>query len=175
MQVSLGLAAPVFHGRVQPELDRTISAAAGAGFIYEIGTAYYERLTALTFKLVTSAHAANRQVTLSLLEPDGTPLAVIPVAAVQAASLTYTYSFLPNVSAVNALEALTFLSPLFELIIPPSYAISVGIGNVDVGDQISNVRLYRDRFSTGPDGYPMGGYDESVLLDRAAARAAHLG
>lgn len=174
MQVTLGLTDPIFHGRVQNELAVTLTAAAGAGFVYEVGTDYVERMDALAFELVTAATVANRQVILSLLDPNGAVLAAIPAGSVQAASLTHTYSFLRGVSQVNPVAGLVQLSPLFPFPIPPLYSLSVSIVAVAGADQIKNIRLYRSRFSTGPDGYPQGGYPESALLDRAEARAARL-
>jgi len=172
MQVTLGLAAPVFHGRVQPELDTLLTAAAGAGFTVPIGTNYYERPIALSFLLTTSNQAATRQVQLQLLDPFGVVVAAEPVASTQTASLAYTYSFLAQLATPSAVASLVVISPLFDFVIPSDYELSVGIVNVQTNDQISAIRYYRDRFSTGPDGYPIGGVDLDPYESEVAAERA---
>lgn len=54
--------------------------AAGAGFTYQIGTAYWERILAVTFTLTTSGTPNNRSVTLAVVDADGTTIASMPAA-----------------------------------------------------------------------------------------------
>lgn len=164
VQTTLGLAEPVFYGRVQPELTYLPNPAVDTGFTIPIGDNYYERPIALSFKLVTDGNAANRQVALQLLTPTGLPLAAVPIASVQTASLTYVYSFLAQLTTATAVQALVVMSPLFSMIIPSSYSLAVTIGSKQAGDQVSNICWYRDRFSTDPKDYQLGGVD----LDNAA-------
>ena len=173
MQVTLGLANPVFHGRVQPELLQPFpTVSAGAGWTYTVPTNYYERPIALSFVFETAAHAATRQVGLSLLDPGGAVVAAVPVASSQITTLTYTYSFVSQLSSAQAVEALVVISPLFNWVIPSSYQLAVTVANIYSTDQISAIRYYRDRFSTGKDGYPMGGYEEDDLADSYALLGA---
>lgn len=175
VQTTLGLAAPVFYGRVQPELSKVTDPAAGAGFDYVVGTQYYERPIAFSFVLTTSSQAANRQVGLSLLTPAGEVIAAVPVASVQAASLVYTYSFLAQLTGANAVQALKVMGPLFNWIIPSSYIFRVSIGAVDAGDQISVIRYYRDRFSTDPKDYERGGLDFDPVFNQLREDQALVG
>lgn len=178
-QVTLGITSyPFFHGRLQTEELHVASPAAGAGFTYTIGTNYAEAFSCLSFQLVTSSHSANRAVVLNLLDPASNVVAAIPSGSTQAASLTYTYSFVRGLGNVNAVEGLTVCSPMFPMVIQPLYQLSVTIANVDTADQVSNIYGIRDRFSTGVDGYPVGGYDQEQfpdLWERFAVRAYPVG
>jgi hypothetical protein len=174
MQTTLGLASSSINpGKVQPELSYLPEPAVHSGFTYEVSTAYYERPIALSFVLTTDGNAASRQIGLELLTPTGLVLAAVPVASPQAASLTYTYSFLAQLSNGNSVEAGVVTSPLFDFVVPSNYVLSVSLTNHQTGDQITNVCYYRDRYSTGPDGYPMGGFNlpglaafETATLDQ---------
>lgn len=174
MQVTLGLAAPVFHGRVQRELQPLPKPAAGGGFTHVIAPEYIDRPISLGFQLVTAAGGGNRQVGLQLLDPHGAFVAAVPVASVQAGGLTWKYSFLAQLNSPSAVQAGVVISPMFAELIYPDYQLVVSVGGAAGGDQISAVMYDADRFSTGPDGYPVGGHDESKLIARAAERAARL-
>lgn len=167
MQVTLGLGShPITHGRVQPEQILIPKPAADTGFTYELSTAYNEWPTTLAFTLATDANAGNRQVALKLLDPAGNFVAAMPVASTQAASLTYEYCFLSQLSNASAVAGLVVVSPLFDFVIPAGYQIVCSFSGGHAGDQISQIVYYTDRLSTGPDGYPQGGYD----LEQLAAR-----
>jgi len=175
VQTTLGLAAPVFYGRVQPELYAPADPSVATGFTYVVGTAYNERPISLSFVLTTDANAANRQIGLALLDPFGATVAAMPVASVQAASLVYTYSFLAQVTTPSAVQALKVISPLMNWIIPPSYQLAVTIGSHQVGDQISVIRYYRDRFSTDPKDYEQGALDFESFLNSVRLSGAIVG
>lgn len=174
-QTTIGLAAPWGYGRVQPELAVDLTAPSASGFDIEIGTQYYERPIALTFKLATSATAATREVTLQLLDPSGVPVAAMPVGSTQAASLTFTYSFQAQLSNASPVASLVVISPLFNWTLPSSYTMVVGISNVQVADQITDIRYYRDRFSTDPADYTIGGVAVSDVEQTLARAEAIIG
>lgn len=155
-EVTLGLTGVFSHGRGFSEPLAVDNPAAGAGFTITIGAAYWERLLALSFRVVSDGNAANRQVTLTVNGGDGVPLAIFPAASVQTATLTYDYSFLPNVQTFNAVTGLRVVSPAPVFFLQPAYTLVVSIGSVQVGDQVSRIRFYRERFQTGPGGYRQG-------------------
>lgn len=160
MQVTLGLgSSSVRHGRVQPELTYLPEPAVATGFTYELSTAYNEWPIALAFTLTSDDNVAARQVSLQLLDPAGNLLSAVPVASTQAASLTYSYTFASWLSNPAAAAADVVISPFFAFVVPAAYQIVMGIANVQVGDQVSQALYYRDRYSTGPDGYPQGGFN----------------
>ena len=164
MQVTLGLASGGAHPRrVQPELTYIKNPAAASGFTYVLSTNYAEWPIALSFELTTDANAANRQIGLSLLTPTGVVIAAAPVASVQTASLTWQYCFYSWLTNASAVVNKVVLCPFFPFVVPDDYSLAVTLTNHEVGDQISNIAYYRDRYSTGPDGYPMGGFNADDL------------
>lgn len=174
-QTTFGLAAPVFYGRVQPELSKIPQPAVATGFDYVIGTQYSERPIAFSFVLTTDSNTANRQVAVQLLTPALHVIAALPIASVQAASLVYTYTFMAQLSSATAVQALTVMSPLFNWVIPSSYIIRVSIASVQVGDQITQAHIYRDRFSTDPKDYEQGGLDFDPVFNQLREDQALVG
>jgi hypothetical protein len=166
VQVTLGLGSHgLNHGRVQPEQTLIPEPAVETGFTYELSTAYNEWPTTLAFSLTTDSNAGNRQVSLTLEDPAGNFVAAVPVASTQAASLTYRYSFQSWLSNASTVVGGVVVSPLFNFLVPAGYQIVCAFSGGHAGDQISQIVYYRDRYSTGPDGYPQGGYN---LEDLAA-------
>ena len=164
MQVVVGLASGNARPqRVQSEQTYIPNPAADTGFTYTLSTNYNEWPIALAFELTTDSNAGNRQVGLKLETPSGIVQAAAPVASVQAASLTYTYVFASWLTSPVAVEASVVLCPFFPFVVPADYSFVVTIGGSHAGDQISNIAYYRDRYSTGPDGYPQGGFNAENL------------
>lgn len=155
-QVTSGLTGALGHGRGFSEPLSVADPAVGGGFTITIGSQYWERLASLAFRLVTDSNAANRQVTLTVNGGDGIPLAAFPAASVQTASLTWDYFFLPNLTNFQTVVNKVVTSPAPRLFLQPMYSLVVSIGAVQVGDQVSRIRFYRERFVTGPQGYEQG-------------------
>ena len=155
-EVTLGLFAPIGHGRGFSELYAVPNPAVNAGFTYTVDGGYWERLASLSFHLLTDSNAANRQVTLTFKDPSGAVLASISPASVQAATLAYDYTFLPNIQTPQTVAGLGLLSPLYAALLQPQWTAVVTIGAKQVGDQVSNIRVYRERFITGPGGFEIG-------------------
>ncbi len=62
------------------------------------------------------------------------------------------------------------------LFLQPMFTVTVALGSHQVGDQISAIRLYAERFVTGPSGYSIGMVDlpgpaEQALIDLATVAA----
>lgn len=155
-EVTLGLLGAFSHGRGFPQVSAVTNPAVATGPTITIGSDYWERPVSLSFRIVTDANAANRQVSLALLDEGGVILNAAVANGTQAASLTRDYVFTPNVNAPNAVANGVFLSPLFQCFLQPAWSLAVTIGAVQVGDQVSNIRWNRERFITGPGGYSIG-------------------
>lgn len=166
-----GLVRPFAHGRAFSEALPVANPAVGGGFTYTCPSKYWQRLAALAFTLVTDGNAANRQVTLSVVDQDSVVLAKVAAGGTQAASLTRIYSFLPQYNAAPALAVDTFTVPLPDLFLRPQWKVIVAVGAGQVGDQISALRVIPENFDTGPEGYPIGMVEES----RAASLVETLG
>lgn len=155
-EVTLGLFAPIGHGRGFSELYAAPDPAANAGFTYTVEGGYWERLAALSFHLLTDSDTATRQVTLTFKDPSGAVLASISPASGQGATLAYDYTFLPTITASQAVLGLGLLSPLPHFLLQPQWTATVTIAGKHSGDQVSNIRVYRERYITGPGGFGIG-------------------
>lgn len=173
-QFTFGLLGAFNHGRGFPQASVVANPAVATGISYRVGSSYWERLLSLAFTLVTDANAANRTVTLSILNEDGLTAAAVPTAAVQAASLTRVYTYLPNVSVASGPVGSNYLTPLPQMFLPPMWTVAVTIGAVQAGDQISAVMLNRERFVTGDAGYPIGTVDTETDAATKLVEAAAL-
>jgi hypothetical protein len=160
MQYPLGLTREYAHSRAFSELAALPNPAAGGGFAYRVSGLYWERLASLSFVLTTNGTAGARQVQLNVLDGDGATVAAIPAGGTQAASLARLYSWLPGMFPPAGAVVATFLSPLPDVFLQPDWTVSVTIDNVKAGDQVSAVRLYRERFSTGRAGYLLGPFSD---------------
>ena len=169
-EVTLGLTAPFAHGRGFSEPLALPDPAVSTGFTITIGSQYWERGAALAFRLVTDSNAANRAVKLVVNGGDCVALATLPAASVQTATLTWDYTWTPDVSTFNTVAALSVVSPFPHFFLQPEYSLVVTIGAKQVGDQISNIRFYRERFQTGPGGYQQGTVTDLEARALALAR-----
>jgi hypothetical protein len=152
-----GLTSGTFaYGRGFTDVVPVADPAAGAGFTYTVGATYWERISSLAFTLVSDGNAANRQVTVTVKDSEPVALATVAAGGVQAASLTRTYSFVWNVGTANALAGTAFVAQAPFLIMQTGFQVVVSIANVQVGDQLSLIRFYMERFQTGRDGFPLG-------------------
>lgn len=159
-----GLTSEFAHGRAFSEVVPVANPAAGAGFTYTVSGSYWERLAALAFTLVTDGNAANRQVLVTVKDGSGAMLGAVSSGGTQAASLTRLYSFLPNVNSAQTVVNTTFISPLPLMFLQPEFTVVVSIASVQAGDQVSAIRVYREAFDTGPEGYPLGMVEENMYV-----------
>lgn len=161
-QVPRGLLRSLTHGLGFPETTELPKPASGGGLTYRIVGKYWERLSALTFVLTTSGVAGNRTVLVLIENEDGKVVAASSAGGVQAATLARTYSFVDNVNVAGALAGTTFIAPLWDGFLRPGWQVVVSIDTVKAGDQITDPLITRERFLTGPSGYPEGGELEAA-------------
>lgn len=173
MQYTLGLTRLLGHGHAFTEVVPVTKPAVGAGFVYTVSR-YWEISDSLSFRLVTDGNAANRQVTVNVNDGGGVLLASFAAAAVQAASLTRDYVFLPNYSAPSGPVGGVYNTPWYQGLLQPSFNITLVIGAVQAGDQVSNIRLSQERFVTGPEGYLLGVVEADSPRELRAVDAATL-
>jgi hypothetical protein len=159
-----GLTSEFAHGRAFSEVVPLASPAAATGFTYTVGGNYWERLAALSFVLTSDGNAANRAVLLRVKDATGATLLAIPTAAVQVASKVYTYSYWGSQSPATDAVGLVNAQPVPSIFLQPEFSLVVSIGAVQVGDQVSAIRLYLERFDTGPEGYPTGMLEENMYV-----------
>lgn len=155
-QYTLGLTQLIGHGRAFTQLERPTVPAAGAGFTITQNGRYWALVDSLAFQLVTSATVADRLVTLTVKDGGGIAVATVPAAATQAASTTAQYTFLPGVSTPVGLVGGAQLNIFPSVFLQGDFSIVVAVANIDTTDAITNIRLYKQQFETGNDGYLLG-------------------
>lgn len=159
-----GLTSEFAHGRAFSEVAPLADPAVATGFTYTVSGAYWERLAALAFVLTTDGNAANRAVLMRVKDATGATIATQPSAAVQVASKVYTYTYQPYATVATDTVNLVNLQPVPTCFLQPEFSVVVSIGAVQVGDQITAIRVYRERFDTGPQGYPLGMVEENMYV-----------
>jgi hypothetical protein len=98
-------------------------------------------VSAVAFRLVTSAVVATRTPRVTLADGTGVLLAASVAGVTSAASLTTDYTFavggLPWAGASGAVAS----GPLFDVIADAGDVLGITVAAIDVGDQISRVRV----------------------------------
>lgn len=160
-----GLTTAFSHGRAFTESFFGKSPAAGSGYSLTVSGAYYERFVGVTFVLTTSSAVANRSVYLSYVNPGtGTVLTAGPTA-LQSASVANTYSGTVGFGASDWNAGTPAYFGLPDLILPAGYQVQINVANIDTADQLSAIAFVRERFQTGPDGFPVGYVPENELVE----------
>jgi hypothetical protein len=128
----------------------SLAGAAKASNTYMITGDSWQRILVATLPLVTSAIAGNRLVALQVFDSSGNLVYSIPAVATQPASSAWIYTWAASVN-VEYQAATSQVMPLPELILPAGWQLSIGIGNVQAGDQFNfPVQLYVLKIPTGP-------------------------
>jgi hypothetical protein len=115
--------------------------AAGAEWSSPIGNVSFVELLAVSYQLVTSAVAANRQSSLLIKDANGIVLGEADAGAVQVAAGTKQYVFQHDLGAPQSIVALTQSVPLGGVPLQPGWSIGSLTGAIDVGDQYKNIVL----------------------------------
>ncbi len=122
-------------GDIRADLSPIPAAGAEINNVLQDNGKYYFRTT--TFTLTTDATAANRRVSLQILEDSGGIVAQIPVQVAQTASLTWRYTFAIGVPTILDTVGLTMALPLPDMFMNDDYEINTVTTNLQAGDQFS--------------------------------------
>lgn len=124
-----------------PHIQDPVNPAAGASYSQALDGRYWWSLQAVTFTLVTDTNAANRLLTIQTTLIDGRPFILGEPTVVQTVNTTQRYvgavTLGGNFSATNT-DVVFGLSD-FPLLGGRTFTIT--IGNVQAGDQLSNIVL----------------------------------
>jgi hypothetical protein len=131
--------------------------AAGATASVSVEGAWYMRVLAARLSLTTDATAANRLVTLDFINARGITYVQNGAAVVVTASTTAQVFQWQIGRTVSEWAANTLVwVPLDEAIMPPGFSVKFNVTNIQATDQISGLRLWVEKFPSGPRGYPQG-------------------
>lgn len=161
-----GLTSAFSHGRAFSETLVGESPAAGAGYKLTVTGAYAERFMAVRFSLTSSSSAANRIVTVDYVNPGTGIFASAGPTAVQVASLTNLYNGMVGFGASDWNTGTSAFFSLPNWILLPGYQLQINVSGIQAADQLSGITLLRERFQTGPEGFPLGYMEESELQEK---------
>ena len=164
-----GLTSEFAYGKAFSEVLSPATPAVATGFTATISSRYWERLQGVSFVLTSDSNAANRYVLLTVKDGSGAVLDAVPPAAVQVASKAYTYTYRPYAAAVNDTNNLVNVQDCPRIFLQPAFQIVVTIGAVQAGDQITNIRLYMERYDTSADGFYTGVVEALPTVEVPAA------
>ena len=131
----------------QPVFIQAPAVASGFTYTYSVGEAWL--LRSLSFQMVTDANAANRIVYLDIFEPGGLRIGRFSSGFTQTATLTTIYTFANDIAAYGANAAASIGAPTPNVWLHPGSKITVGVTNVQAGDQISTILLTVDQVYSG--------------------------
>lgn len=158
-QFTYGLTQLIGHGKAFTQLERPTVPAAGAGFTYTENGRNWSLVDSFSFQLATSSTVADRLVTVTVKDGSGVALVTIPAASTQGASTTAQYTFVRDFSSQIGLAGGAQLSYFPSIFLQGDFSIAVTVANIDTTDAITNIRLYKQQFETGDDGYLLGPVD----------------
>jgi len=132
-----------------PEIIAIVDPPAGSGITRRIPSETFERLDTVRVRLTASAAVANRFVSVDALDGDDNILTRVQSATAITAGQTSRITFARNIAAVLSGGTTEQLLPLPDVLYPPGCEFRVTVGNIDVGDQLSEVRLIVSRYPSG--------------------------
>lgn len=154
--VTESLLEPFGYGLGFRQILQGIDPAAGAGVSFKVPGQAVLRPVSCVFTLATSAVAAARYVTLEYQDPAGVAFAVSGAGVTVTASSTQRFAGDIGRGVAEWATGCDVLFPMVNDFVDPGNVIVIKVANIDGGDQVSNVRIVVDSFSTGPRGIPQG-------------------
>jgi hypothetical protein len=131
-----------------PELLKAESPAAGANFQYNVEGGFYERVLAISVRLVTSADAADRTLYVEYRDDADVRTGISGAPVTQSASTTTDYFFSAFLGQPDWAVAATVLVPLAPLLLLPTHDWRLVVDTIQATDALSRIRVWRERFYT---------------------------
>lgn len=155
--ITVGLVRPYGFGLAYPQWQTPVAPAAGAVFTDTVPGHHYARILAVRCSVSTDSNAANRLVTFDFVNARGSTFVQNGAAVIVTASTTgqvFEWSVSRTVSEWNTNTPIW--APLADLFLPPAFQFKINIQNIQVGDTITGISIWREHFPTGPRGFPDG-------------------
>jgi len=124
---------------------------AGSGFTVTPSGAEYSRIRLISFRLVTSAVAANRVVSVALTHADGVAICTLPAGTAQTTGLTWDYTYALGLTPYTSSAGNAVVSALPDVWLPHGGSVVVSVAAIDAGDVISRPHVVLDQV------YALGG------------------
>lgn len=124
--------------------------AVGSGLVFPLDSRWDVDLIAARFTLSTSAVVANRLVSVDVCDAEGTPWLRSFAPVVQAAGVAgREYDFELDATPADLSASGFVVGRLVKYRIPGGWQLRVNVAAIDVGDQLSTVRLLVVKHETG--------------------------
>jgi hypothetical protein len=137
-----------------PEYIQLQAPAAGADFTQAIGGAFFVRLVSVFVRLVADANVASREVVVSYETGENNRYGLAGINTTVTASNTADYYFGAFVPEAVATVDNSALVPLPQVLLPPGHQFKIHVVNIQVGDQLSRIRVVWERFYTTGQPWP---------------------
>lgn len=144
------LVTPVAGHAGWQELLTPPSPASGLEFTYTVPGSEVLKPLSVMARLTTSAVVAQRSLTVEFRDNSGVRYLVAGAEVTLAASQSQSFCWHPTAGTPSWPVDDCALAPLPLQFIYPTCTLAIKIGNVQAGDQIDNVRISVEKFSTGP-------------------------
>jgi len=131
-------------------IQQVANPAVGGGFTEAMPGTFDTEVLACSFRLVTDGNAGSRNVVFQYLDQDAVAMFSVAAPYTQAASKTTDYTFAVDIQQFGANDAAHIGSPIPKLKLYVGLSVSVSITTVQVGDQVSRIRLGLARWPVRP-------------------------
>lgn len=131
----------VGSGAVQRTVLAAPQPAAGTGVTVPTPQSEYQQLLAVAFRLVTSAVVATRTPVVSITDGSGVSIAGVAAGYGLTAGSTADYSFVVGLGEWDQSNNAVASGSLPPLTLTAGDSIVISVGAIDVGDQLSRVRV----------------------------------
>lgn len=121
---------------------------------------------ACRFTLTTSSHAASRSVTVDYAYKESGIFASAGPTVLQTASGTGVYNGMVGFGTSDWNTGTPAFFSLPNIILLPGQQLQINVANIDTADTLTAITFVRERFQTGPQGFPLGFYAESELAEQ---------
>ncbi len=115
--------------------------------------------------IATDANVANRFVSLDYINARGTTYCRNAAGVVLTASTSgQVFEWNAGRTVAEWAAGTPVLAPLFMSFLQAAFQVQITIDNIQVGDTITGIHLWLEKWPTGPRGYPEGMVTEQELL-----------
>jgi hypothetical protein len=166
MSVTEGIVGPFSVGLAYQDWLDVATPAAGAQASFTVPGDYSMRVIAARAQITTDANAANRIVTLdfanarsSVYHSNGAGKLITANTTAQAIWWSR------NRSVSETVAGAPIWCPLLDEIMPPGFTITWAVAAIQATDQLSQLRLWVEKFPTGSRGYPMPTLGADISYD----------
>lgn len=157
MSTTEGLVEPFGYGLAYPDWLDVASPAAGQTASVTVEGQWYVRLVAARLSITTDANVANRVVSLDYINARGTTYVQNAASVLVTASTTaQVFEWDRNRTVAEWNTGTPVWAPLLDEFLPPGFTIKFNVAAIQVGDQLSGIHLWVEKFPTGARGYPTG-------------------